>query len=121
MKNLVKSLTVGLMTTVFMSTMANAQESNFVTASVGADLVSSYIWRGSDCGGFSVQPGITLETKNGFSVGAWGSVGLDKEDTKEFDLFLGYAVASILHLYRSCRSLYCRQSRYGFGGRWDSC
>ncbi len=92
MKKFVKSLTAGLMTTVFMSTMAHAQESHFVTASVGADLVSGYIWRGSDCGGFSVQPGITLETKNGFSIGAWGSVGLDKEDTKEFDLSLGYAV-----------------------------
>ena len=31
-----------------------------VEASVGADLVSKYIWRGQDLGGVSVQPSVSL-------------------------------------------------------------
>ena len=58
---------------------------------VGADLVSGYIWRGQDLGNVSVQPTLSLSYK-GFSLTGWGSVGFDKNDTKEFDLTLGYAV-----------------------------
>lgn len=67
---------------------AKAQDK--VEASVGADVVSSYIWRGTDCGGVSIQPSMSLAYK-GFSLGAWGSVGIAKEDTKELDLIVGYA------------------------------
>lgn len=58
-------------------------------ANVGLDLVSGYIWRGQDLGNVSVQPALGISWK-GFSLGAWGSVGLEKDDTKEFDLTLGY-------------------------------
>ncbi len=61
-----------------------------VEASVGADLVSGYIWRGQDLGGVSIQPSASVSYK-GFSLSGWGSVGFDKEDTKEFDLCLGYS------------------------------
>lgn len=61
-----------------------------VEASVGADLVSSYIWRGQDLGGVSLQPSLGISYK-GVSLGAWGSVGIESKDTKEFDLTLGYA------------------------------
>ena len=60
-----------------------------VEASVGADLVSGYIWRGQDLGGVSIQPAAGISYK-GFSLSAWGSVGFNGEDTKEFDLTLGY-------------------------------
>lgn len=60
-----------------------------VEASVGADLVSSYIWRGQDLGGVSIQPGASLSYK-GLSLSAWGSVGFDGADAKEFDLTLSY-------------------------------
>ena len=60
-----------------------------VEASVGADLVSGYIWRGQDLGGVSIQPGAGLSYK-GFSLSAWGSVGFEGTDTKELDLTLGY-------------------------------
>lgn len=60
-----------------------------VEASVGADLVSGYIWRGQDLGGVSIQPGASLSYK-GLSLSAWGSVGFDGVDTKEFDLTLSY-------------------------------
>ncbi len=59
-------------------------------ARVGADLVSSYIWRGSNCGGVSFQPNMTVAYK-GLSLTAWGSIGIDKKDTKELDFTLGYS------------------------------
>ncbi|MCD8181903.1 MAG: hypothetical protein LUE99_01080 [Bacteroides sp.] len=72
---------------------AKAQDK--VEASVGADLVSGYIWRGQDLGGVSLQPSASVAYK-GISLGAWGSVGIDGTDAdgynaKEFDLTLGYA------------------------------
>lgn len=56
---------------------------------IGADLVSGYIWRGQDLGNVSIQPSASVSYK-GFSLSAWGSVGIDKEDTKELDFTLGY-------------------------------
>ena len=50
--------------------------------SAGADLVSSYIWRGQDLGNVSIQPALSLSYK-GISLSAWGSVGLDPNDTRE--------------------------------------
>ncbi len=67
---------------------ANAQDK--VEATVGTDFVSQYIWRGLDCGNVSVQPTLGLGWK-GLSLTAWGSVGLEASDTKEFDLTLGYS------------------------------
>ncbi len=55
---------------------AGAQE--HVEADLGADLVSGYLWRGQDLGNVSIQPSVSVSYK-GFWVGAWGSVGLDKE------------------------------------------
>lgn len=61
-----------------------------VEANIGADIVSQYIWRGQDLGNVSLQPSLGLSYK-GFSIGAWGSVGLtESSDTKEFDLTVGY-------------------------------
>lgn len=66
-----------------------AEAQDKVEASVGADLVSGYIWRGTDCGGVSIQPCLSVSYK-GLSLTAWGSVGVDKEDDKELDLTVGY-------------------------------
>lgn len=73
-----------------MASTATCVAQDKVEASVGADLVSSYEWRGQELGNMSVQPSLSIAYK-GFSLGAWGSVGLDKEDTKEFDLTLGWS------------------------------
>lgn len=59
-------------------------------AAVGGDLVSSYVWRGQDLGGVSIQPSASVSWK-GLSLTAWGSVGFDRDDTKELDWTLGYA------------------------------
>lgn len=60
-----------------------------VEASVGADVVSGYIWRGQDLGGVSLQPSLDLSYK-GFNLNVWGSVGIDSDDSKEVDLTLTY-------------------------------
>lgn len=63
-----------------------------VEGTVSADFVNQYIWRGQDLGNVSVQPTLGIEWK-GLSLSAWGSVGLTSaDDTKEFDLTLGYSV-----------------------------
>lgn len=71
------------------STSMQAQEK--VEVGVDADLVSGYIWRGQDLGNISIQPTASISWK-GLSLSAWGSVGFDSSDTKEFDLTLGYSV-----------------------------
>jgi hypothetical protein len=69
---------------VFTITGAQAQ-----SLDVSADIVSSYVWRGTKFAGASVQPGITF-TKGGFSAGAWGSASFDGTFL-EADLFANYA------------------------------
>lgn len=80
--------------TTFLSALAIAvpamgMAQDKVEASVGADFVSGYIWRGQDLGGVSIQPTLSVSYK-GFSLSAWGTAGIEKEDTKEIDLTLGY-------------------------------
>jgi hypothetical protein len=76
-------LTVALSVTI---PLAKAQG---VEVSAGGDIVSNYVWRGQNLGGVSIQPGASVST-GGFSLSAWGSVGFDRTDTKEFDFTLGY-------------------------------
>lgn len=73
------------------------------TFSVGTDLVSRYIWRGSDYGNSpSVQPAVAFSVA-GFKAGFWGAYGLGQysklvNDTmvasmghySEFDFYLSY-------------------------------
>ena len=54
-----------------------ASAQNEVETEVGVDIVSSYIWRGQDLGGVSIQPSIAISYK-GLSLEAWGSIGFDK-------------------------------------------
>ena len=66
----------------------HAQE---IETTVAADVVNQYIWRGQDLGNVSVQPTLGIGC-NGFSLSAWGSVGLSNPaDTKEFDLTASYS------------------------------
>ncbi len=78
-----------LLSSMAMAVPAMSIAQDKVEASVGADLVSGYIWRGQDLGSASIQPSLSVSYK-GFSLGAWGSVGIDKDDTKELDFTLGY-------------------------------
>lgn len=63
-----------------------------VETSIGADIVSDYIWRGLPLGNAAVQPALGVSYK-GFSLGAWGSIGIaDAHDTREFDLTAAYTI-----------------------------
>jgi hypothetical protein len=68
---------------------AGAQEREKVSATLGVDFVSQYIWRGQDMANVSLQPTLGVEWK-GLSLSTWGSVGFDKDDTKELDFTLAY-------------------------------
>ena len=66
------------------------------SVSIGADVVSRYVWRGYDFGeSLSVQPALTFGF-GGFEAGAWGSysVSADGADASENDLWASYTVAS---------------------------
>ena len=66
--------------------MATTSAKDKIEATIGADLVSQYIWRGQNLGDFSLQPTLGVGYK-GISLSAWGSVGIsNSSDTKELDL-----------------------------------
>ncbi len=71
---------------------ATAQE-----LSIGADVVSRYVWRGFDLGeSFSVQP--TLEFSQGnFAIGSWASysIAADGSLANEHDLYLSFAAGPV--------------------------
>jgi hypothetical protein len=69
----------------------SAQEKPKAEFSVGADLVSTYVWRGVYQSGASLQPSLGLEYC-GLSIGAWGSTTLGSDGFKELDLSIGYGV-----------------------------
>lgn len=60
---------------------------------VGADVVSSYLWRGYNYGGLSIQPSVTLDW-NGLYLCAWGNIGANNwkfhEFNPELDITIGY-------------------------------
>jgi hypothetical protein len=56
---------------------------------VGADVISHYMWRGQDKGGFSVQPSISGSWQ-GLSLNVLGSTGFSSDDAQEIDLNLNY-------------------------------
>ncbi len=69
---------------------------NGISLSLGADVVSSYVWRGSYLDGASVQPGLSLDFA-GLSIGFWGSTSFTSfadwnNSYKELDLFISYGI-----------------------------
>jgi uncharacterized protein (TIGR02001 family) len=60
---------------------------------VGTDLYSSYVWRGTKFGsGPAMQPTLKYST-GGFSIGGWGNYCFSTNEATEADLFATYAVA----------------------------
>lgn len=61
----------------------------------GADVMSRYVWRGTQFGGTSpsLQPSASLSCK-GWELGAWGAYSLGGNNAgQEFDLYLSYTFA----------------------------
>lgn len=64
-------------------------------ATLSADVVSHYVWRGMDYAHASVQPSLELSWK-GFSVSAWGSAPLVRTtDLHELDLSACYSIGGL--------------------------
>lgn len=73
-------------------TRSVAGEKGSVT--VGTDLVSSYVWRGTKFGsGPAFQPYLEY-SYGGFSAGAWGSYCFSENEGAEADLYLNYGFES---------------------------
>jgi len=70
---------------------------------LGADIVSSYVWRGSDLGdSAAIQPSLSYTFENGLSVGLWGSYALTEDSHfwhsdryKEVDLTVSMPVGPV--------------------------
>ena len=63
--------------------------------SIGADVVSRYVWRGTDFGdGVSVQPGISY-SMGAIEIGAWSSWGLTSNGANENDLYVSFAAGPV--------------------------
>ena len=84
-------------TILFVGSIASSAQESKGSWSAGADLVSSYIWRGSKAGAFSIQPTVKYANE-GFSIGAWGSGDLNTGAPEEADLFATYAFKSGISL-----------------------
>lgn len=73
---------------------------------VGADVVTSYLWRGQNIGGLSIQPSFTVDWR-GWYLSAWGNIGatswLFQDINPELDITFGYAnygfQLDLTHLY----------------------
>lgn len=93
-----KKVSLFFVTVVLMagSFSGSAQESKGAWTA-GADIVNSYIWRGSKAGLFSIQPTVKY-ANGGFTIGAWGSGDLTTGAPDEADLFALYSFKSGLSL-----------------------
>jgi hypothetical protein len=64
--------------------------------SIGADLVSRYVWRGRDYGASpSIQPYIEAGMWN-FTLGAWGAYTTNLPGVQEMDLYLNYTITGMV-------------------------
>lgn len=90
MKTLKKSLLIALTTLILISSNAFAQEEIKKESpfSVGTDLVSSYVWRGTKFSGPAIQPFVEYSVA-GLTIGSWGSFGF-ADQVAEADLYLSY-------------------------------
>lgn len=97
MKNYQRGILAVSVLLIAISANIKAQESEVVEEevsspfTVGADLVSSYVWRGVKFGGPALQPMVEF-SKSGFTLGAWGSFGIGPVDeaVNEADLYVSY-------------------------------
>lgn len=88
-KTMIKMMSAVLLMTLAPTSLC-AQDKPEV--SVGADVVSKYVWRGFDQGsGASLQPTLGLSYK-GLSLSAWGSTSFSELEPQEVDLSLGYSI-----------------------------
>lgn len=86
-----RSVLTFLFSAIFSFSFTNIDAQEF---DLGADLVSSYVWRGQIVGGACVQPGLEF-TKGIFFIGTWASVDIQEKDNTELDTYLGFSISDI--------------------------
>lgn len=68
---------------------------SYAQIGLGADLVSRYVWRGTDFGNSaSIQPALSY-TLAGLEIGAWASYALADSGSHENDLYLTYSIGDL--------------------------
>jgi hypothetical protein len=88
-KNNVLAMACALLLGVSSANPLCAGERGDWSMTVGADAVSSYLWRGFNMAGPSIQPSAYFDYEKGdwaVSMGAWGSKALQKGEYNEWDL-----------------------------------
>ncbi len=99
MKTISKILLTFILAIFTTTTFAQESKGSF---SVGADIVSSYVWRGlpqdatNPKGSPNIQPFVSYSI-GGFTIGAWGS-GSFTGSVKEVDLYATYAFSDALSI-----------------------
>jgi hypothetical protein len=90
---------VGLLIATILISTVNIQaqdEESGPPISIGADLMSRYVWRGLDYGASpSIQPCIELGI-GGFGFGAWGAYTTNLPGVQEMDLYLSYTFKDVV-------------------------
>lgn len=76
---------------VFFTIQAQESEKKGLSFDLGAEMVSSYVWRGAYQTSVAIQPAVALNA-GGFSLSAWGSVPFSGT-AKEVDFTIGYEMA----------------------------
>lgn len=95
MKNLTvqKSIKPVLILMSFMLTLLMVPaQSEAQDVSIGADVMSRYVWRGADFGNSpSIQPSLSFAS-GGFEIGTWGAYPISQSasSVEEHDLYIGY-------------------------------
>jgi hypothetical protein len=86
-----KRMIILLMTVLLTVSLYAQEEEKESPFSLGADVVSSYVWRGTKVGtGPNIQPWLKFST-GGFTLGAWGSTSFHFDtDVAELDLYTSY-------------------------------
>jgi len=88
-----------LMFTILLSSSAvfaqNTKKNDTLT--IGVDLMSRYIFRGTDVGGAtpSMQPNLEYSTGK-FAIGLWGAYSTNPTGTQETDIYLTYSLTDKL-------------------------
>ncbi len=81
---------VALSNNVFAENPSSSTKKGKTSIDFGVDLMSRYIWRGSEFGGNtpSIQPSLIL-SNSGFQLGAWGAFSTGGQNiSQELDLFM---------------------------------
>jgi hypothetical protein len=105
-KLIVLALTLFCVSAIPCNVYAEDNDGRGISLEVGADLVSSYLWRGYNLGGLSIQPSVTFDWR-GLYLSGWANVGADswtfQELNPELDITIGYEnygfALDLTHLY----------------------